>query len=81
MPYYDARKKGREKTPLHPPTKRNSFPLGNWLTCINYMMSDDHRTRGEYKNLPLPPTKRTGGYIEECVFKNFKTFRIQGSKC
>jgi hypothetical protein len=37
-----------------------------------------HRTKGEYKNLPLPlppTTERTGGYIEERVFGNFQNFR------
>jgi hypothetical protein len=39
--------------------------------------SFSHRTRGEYKNLPLlpPTTERTGGYIEERVFGNFQNFR------
>jgi len=36
-----------------------------------------HRTKGEYKNLPLPPptTKRIGSYIKERVFGNFQNFR------
>jgi len=41
-----------------------------------------HCTRDGYKNFLLPPTtERIGGYIEECVFENFKTFGNQGSKC
>ncbi len=35
-----------------------------------------HRTRGGYKNLPLPPTtERTGGNIKEPVFENFQNFQ------
>ncbi len=36
-----------------------------------------HRTKGGYKNLPLPhpTTERIGSYIEECVFENFQNFR------
>jgi hypothetical protein len=39
-----------------------------------------HRTRGGYKNLPLPSpppptTERMGGYIEERVFGNFQNLR------
>jgi hypothetical protein len=38
-----------------------------------------HRTKGGYKNLPLPPppptTERTGSYIKERVFGNFQNFR------
>jgi len=39
--------------------------------------SFSHRTKGGYKNFPLPPptTERTGSYIEERVFGNFQNFQ------
>ncbi len=48
--------------------------------CVqNRTWSLSHRTRGGYKNRPLPPpphtTERTGGYIEARVFENFQNFR------
>jgi hypothetical protein len=44
-----------------------------WITSLS------HRTRGGYKNVPLPPppprtTKRTEGYIKKHVFENFQNF-------
>jgi len=56
-------------------TKHHSRPKGR---NDGQIASFSHRTRGEYKNLPLPPnptTERTGGYIEERVFENFQNFR------
>jgi hypothetical protein len=56
-------------------TKHCSHPKGR---NDGRIASLSHRTRGGYKNLPLPPpptTKRTDGYIEERVFGNFKNFR------
>jgi hypothetical protein len=55
-------------------TKHRNRPKGR---NDGQIASLSHRTRGGYKNLPLPPptTERTGGYIEECVFENFQNFR------
>ncbi len=54
-------------------TKHRSRPKGR---NDGRIASLSHRTRGGYKNLPLPPTtERTGSYIEECVFENFQNFR------
>jgi hypothetical protein len=54
-------------------TKHCSHPKGRndgWIASLS------HRTKGGYKNLPLPPpTERTGGYIEARVFKNFQNFQ------
>jgi hypothetical protein len=48
-------------------TKHRSRPKGRNDGRITSL---SHRTRGGYKNLPLPP----GGYIEERVFENFQNF-------
>jgi hypothetical protein len=55
-------------------TKHRSRPKGK---NDGRIASLSHHTRGGYKNLPLPPptTERTGGYIEECVFRNFQNFQ------
>jgi len=54
-------------------TKHRNCPKGR---NDGRIASFSHRTRGGYKNLPLPPTtERTGGYIEERVFGNFQNFR------
>jgi hypothetical protein len=57
-------------------TKHCSRPKGRNDSQITSL---SHRTRGGYKNLPLPPlpstTKRTGGYIKERVFRNFQNFQ------
>jgi len=65
-------------------TKHCNHPKGrndSWIASLS------HRTRGGYKNLPLPPpsptTERTDGYIEECVFgiiQNFREPRFKMSK-
>jgi hypothetical protein len=53
-------------------TKHRSRPKGR---NDGRIASLSHRTRGGYKNLPLPPaTERTGGYMEERVFRNFQNF-------
>jgi hypothetical protein len=55
-------------------TKHHSRPKGRNDRRI---ASLSHRTRGGYKNLPLPPpptTERTGDYIKERVFGNFQNF-------
>jgi hypothetical protein len=55
-------------------TKHCSRPKGR---NDGQIASLSHRTRGGYKNLPLPPptTERIGGYMEERVFGNFQNFR------
>ncbi len=52
-------------------TKHRSRPKGR---NDGRIASLSHRTRGGYKNLPPPPTTRTGSYIEEHVFGNFQNF-------
>jgi len=58
-------------------TKHCSRPKGRNDGRIAFL---SHRTRGGYKNLPLPPptTERTDDYIEEHVFENFP--KLSGTK-
>ncbi len=55
-------------------TKHRSRPKGRNEGRI---ASLSHRTKGGYKNLPLPPPtiERIDDYIEERVFENFQNFR------